>query len=124
MKEFLTIYIDIMLKLKVKGLSDHIHQLIKDLAEHLQMYDPRLPEESQATGYHVVKKMVLMEEDMCTLEDFEHHKLNLFTATPVGYYLLSQIHPNARRVTLDAVNTVRKILRDGNASKVEILKKK
>lgn len=112
-----------MLKVKISGVREEVENLIKKAAEHLQFYYPRFPEESQATGYHAFKEMCLMKEQICTLKEFDNHKSNIKSSCPVGFYLISRIHPNAREITIDAVNMVRKVLSEGNASKVKIVNK-
>jgi hypothetical protein len=115
-----------VLKIKFNGIRPEVESLIKKVAEDLQLYTPGFPDESQGSGYHAFKEMCLVKEEICTYDEFEAFRTGHSPSNeaPIGFYLLTRLHPNARDITLDAVNTVRKILRDRNVSKVEILKKK
>ena len=118
-----------MFKLKINGVREEVEKLIKDAAEHFKLYDPRFPEESQCSGYHVFKQMCLMKEDPCSLEVFDDYKKEprgedkRIRNPPIGYYLISQLHPNARRVVLQGVVKIRDIFKKGQAKDTKIAKK-
>lgn len=108
-----------MLKIKINGIREDVDKLIKDTAERLQLFDPGFPDESQGSGYHAFKEMCLVKEKICTYDEFDTFRKGYSSSNeaPVGFYLLIKIHSNAREITLDAVNKVRKILRDQSSSK-------
>jgi hypothetical protein len=119
-----------MLKFKIGGVREEVENLIKKAAKHLQFYDPRFPEKSQAAGYYAFKEMCLMKEDICSLTEFNEYNdmvdINVLFSDkkcPNGFYLLTRIHPNARKITIDTVNMVRKIFSESNTDKVEIVNK-
>jgi len=115
---------DKMINIKISGIRSEVDKLIKDAALHLQFYDPNFEEDKQCSGYHAFKEMCLMKEDICSLDQFNEHKnFSSSDPAPIGYYLLSRIHPNARAVTIKAVNLLREIFKEGRAAKVKIVKK-
>ena len=113
------------MKIKVAGIRSEVDKLIKDAAEHFQLYDPRIPEKDQCSGYFAFKEMCLMKEYICTYDEFVNHKNNskYDDYVPVGYYLISRLHPNARQIIINSVNIIRGILERGEASKTIIVKK-
>ena len=119
-----------MFKLKVKGVREEVEKLIKDAGEHFKLYDPRFPDEDQCSGYHVFKELCLMKEQPCTIEEFEHYKNmedvnKLFSGAkcPNGFYLITQLHPNARKKVLSGVNQIRGVFQRGEARITKIAKK-
>lgn len=112
-----------MIKFKKIDVRLEVDKLIKDVAEVITFYDPRLPEESQCSGYHVFKQMCLI--DICDITEFNTYRVDsefYNLKAPPGYYLISQIHPNLRAKVIDLAKDVRILIKEGKADKVIILK--
>jgi len=112
------------MKIKIDGIRPEVDKLIKDAAEHFQLYDPKFPENDQCNGYFAFKEMCLMKDDICTYDEFVVHMNNkeYHDHSPIGYYLISRLHPNARQVVINGVNAIRGIIKRGEASKTTIVK--
>ena len=76
------------------------------------LYDPRLPENAQCTGYRELKKMVIGNLNPASLEEIKHWEIEptleeLLTPPDVKY--LRFLHPLLRNMVILEWETIKKL---------------
>ena len=77
-----------------------------------RMYDPKLPQEAQCTGYHMLKKMVVQNIKPASLDEIKRWELEptieeLFSTPNIKY--LRFLHPNLRPYIIENWDTIKNL---------------